>query len=97
MAKETVMIDGVYQEVDETHHAHSQHTVNSEEDIRKNKSDEIRTERNSLLSETDWMAGSDITMPDAWKTYRQTLRDITTHENFPDTFDIESDFPTKPS
>ena len=37
----------------------------------------LRSERNSLLAETDWMAFSDVTMSDAWKKYRQDLRDIT--------------------
>ena len=30
-----------------------------------------------LIQESDWMANSDVTMSDAWKTYRQALRDIT--------------------
>ena len=38
--------------------------------------EQIRNHRNSLLAETDWMATSDLTMSDAWKTYRQDLRDI---------------------
>ena len=37
----------------------------------------IRMIRNGLLSQTDWMANSDVTMSDAWKKYRQDLRDIT--------------------
>tara|TARA_R100000329_G_scaffold42043_1_gene39097 strand:+ start:1068 stop:1364 length:297 start_codon:yes stop_codon:yes gene_type:complete len=37
----------------------------------------IREERTGLLAECDWMAMSDTTMTDAWKTYRQNLRDIT--------------------
>ena len=37
---------------------------------------EIREHRDRLLTETDWMANSDVTMSDAWKTYRQDLRDI---------------------
>ena len=37
----------------------------------------IRQERTNLLAECDWMAMSDTTMTDAWKTYRQKLRDIT--------------------
>ena len=37
----------------------------------------IRMIRNGLLAETDWMANSDVTMSDAWKKYRQDLRDIT--------------------
>ena len=36
----------------------------------------LRSKRNQLLAETDWMAGSDLTMSDAWKTYRQELRDL---------------------
>lgn len=55
----------------------------------------LRNMRNLLLVETDWMSGSDYTMSDAWKTYRQALRDIT------DTYSSMSDdgftFPTKPS
>ena len=37
---------------------------------------EIRQHRDYLLSKTDWMALSDMTMSDDWKTYRQALRDI---------------------
>lgn len=37
----------------------------------------IRQERTDLLAECDWMGMSDLTMTDAWKTYRQELRDIT--------------------
>ena len=51
-----------------------------------------RRERNALLAETDWMASSDYTMSDAWKTYRQALRDLPSQSGFPDV-----DFPTKPS
>ena len=57
------------------------------------KSEEVRQERNSLLSETDWMAGSDVTMSDEWRTYRQALRDIPSQEGFPNTVT----WPTKPS
>ena len=42
-----------------------------------------RAERNRRLTESDWMANSDVTMTDAWKTYRQALRDITKHSNWP--------------
>ena len=37
---------------------------------------EFRNKRNNLLAETDWMANSDVTMSDEWKTYRQALRDL---------------------
>ena len=50
--------------------------------------------RNSLLAETDWSAMSDVTMTDAQRVYRQALRDITTHSNWPNL--EEADWPTKP-
>ena len=61
-----------------------------------------RAERNRRLAETDWMANSDVTMSDAWKTYRQALRDITTHSNWPNLkmagpLGGEDDWPVKPS
>lgn len=36
----------------------------------------LRTERNQKLEKTDWMATSDYTMSDDWKTYRQALRNL---------------------
>ena len=36
----------------------------------------LREERSRRLSESDWMANSDVTMSDEWKTYRQALRDL---------------------
>ena len=56
----------------------------------------LRNKRNSLLHETDWMANSDVTISDEWKTYRQALRDL------PSGLDTVAkvnakEFPTKPS
>ena len=62
-----------------------------------------RTERNRRLAETDWMACSDVTMSNDWKTYRQALRDITKHSNWPNLKvpDMDgsgdNDWPVKPS
>lgn len=53
-----------------------------------------RYERNKLLSETDFHALSDVTMSAEMTTYRQALRDITTHANWPNLGD--DDWPTKP-
>ena len=36
----------------------------------------LRVERDRLLALTDWRASSDLTLADAWKTYRQALRDV---------------------
>jgi hypothetical protein len=53
-----------------------------------------RGKRDGLLAETDWMALSDVTMTTEMTTYRQALRDITTHANWPNLAD--DDWPTKP-
>ena len=56
----------------------------------------LRNKRNILLAETDWMANSDVTMSNDWKTYRQALRDITTQT--PEDMALSNiTFPTKPS
>ena len=52
----------------------------------------VRNQRNYLISETDWMALSDVTMSDAWTTYRQALRDIPAQSGFP----ASVTWPTKP-
>ena len=56
---------------------------------------QLRDQRNTLLSETDWMGNSDVTMSDAWTTYRQALRDITTQTPSDDTLSNIT-WPTKP-
>jgi len=53
-----------------------------------------RSKRDSLIAETDWTALSDVTMSAEMTTYRQALRDITIHENWPNLSD--DDWPTKP-
>ena len=55
----------------------------------------LRSERNNLLVETDWMSASDYTMSDAWKKYRQDLRDITTQTPTDERLSNIT-FPTKP-
>ena len=44
----------------------------------------LRNKRQGLLQETDWMANSDVTMSDAWKTYRQALRDLPANTTDPE-------------
>ena len=53
-----------------------------------------RTKRDGLLAQTDYFALTDVTMDAAMTTYRQALRDITVHSNWPDLAD--ADWPTKP-
>ena len=56
--------------------------------------DAARKKRDGLLSDTDWMALSDVTMSADMTSYRQALRDITDHVNFP--YLGEDDWPVKP-
>lgn len=54
----------------------------------------VRTQRDAKLAETDFYGLSDVTMSAEMTTYRQALRDITSHANFP--YLAEDDWPTKP-
>ena len=53
-----------------------------------------RATRDAKLAETDFYALSDVTMSAEMTTYRQALRDITSHANWPNL--EEADWPTKP-
>ena len=57
---------------------------------------QVRNERNSLLSETDWVvtkaSETGVAVSDDWKTYRQALRDVPSQSD-PDNIT----WPTKPS
>ena len=53
-----------------------------------------RTTRNTLIAETDFYALSDVTMTDAMTAYREALRNLPEHSNWPN---LESgNWPTKP-
>jgi hypothetical protein len=55
--------------------------------------DEIRQQRNQLLTASDWTQIPDCTVDkQAWATYRQALRDITAQAGFP----ADVTWPTKP-
>ena len=41
----------------------------------------LRVERDRRIAKTDWRASSDLTLSDAWKTYRQALRDLPAKSN----------------
>ena len=57
---------------------------------------DLRQKRDALLAETDWMGNQDYSITDAWKTYRQALRDITDTTPSDDALSNIT-FPTKPS
>ena len=58
------------------------------------EAERVRSERDRLLADTDWTGLSDVTMSAEMTTYRQALRDITGHANFP--YLDDNDWPTKP-
>jgi hypothetical protein len=62
-----------------------------------------RNRRNGLLAESDWVTikavdssndGLGVQLPQVWVEYRQALRDITSHANWPNL--AEGDWPVKP-
>ena len=86
--------------------------TDSEKEVAKNDSNNAlatanRAQRDRLLAETDWMVVKALesggTLADNWKTYRQALRDITTHSNWPALKVAgpgesgDNDWPVKPS
>jgi len=58
------------------------------------KAKEMRAKRDTLLAATDYLALTDNTMDDITVGYRQALRDITDHANWPHL--EEGDWPVKP-
>ena len=67
-------------------------TTEEQATLTSQKWEEVRNQRNTILQATDWMASSDLTLSDAWKNYRQALRDVPTQS---DPFNIT--WPTSPS
>ena len=59
------------------------------------RSEQVRSLRNGALSRSDWTQSVDAPFSDvtkqAWATYRQALRDLTSQPTFPDVV-----WPTKP-
>lgn len=85
-------LDGVERQM--TEEEISQYNAEKAEFIANEMPIRNRQKRDQLLAETDWWAMSDRTMTAEQTAYRQALRDITTHANWPNLAD--SDWPTKP-
>ena len=64
-----------------------------------NAEQSVRSQRDNLLTSTDWLVikaqETGVAMDQAWATYRQALRDITDHANFP--YLEDADWPVKPN
>lgn len=73
----------------------SEEIANRESKLTELQPVNIREERDAKLTESDWTQVVDAPVNQAaWATYRQALRDIPTHANFPNL--TETDWPTKP-
>ena len=62
----------------------------------------LRIERDTRIAKTDWRASSDLILSNAWKTYRQALRDLPASATPKLNSDYELDltsvtWPTEPS
>lgn len=80
------------------------HTVEEQLNAYKASVDEraannVRNTRDNLLSKSDWTQIPDSPFTEeqktAWAAYRQSLRDLTQHENFPHLSEL--DWPTEPT
>ena len=69
----------------------AEHEAAYQADLDAKAAESVRTQRDAKLAKTDWTALTDVTMAAEMTTYRQALRDITLHENFPHLQD--SDWP----
>jgi len=77
MVNENKLVDGVLVELtDAEQSALEQVRVDWASKSGERKLKEIREIRLGKLIETDYLANSDVTMPDNVKTWRQTLRDL---------------------
>ena len=72
----------------------AQHEAAYQATLDANVATSNRATRDTKLAETDFYALSDVTMSSDMTTYRQALRDLPTHSNWPDLED--ADWPTKP-
>tara|TARA_R100001443_G_scaffold2610_1_gene8555 strand:+ start:970 stop:1308 length:339 start_codon:yes stop_codon:yes gene_type:complete len=61
---------------------------NSTEKVTARKLEQVKKIRLEKLIETDYLANSDVTMPDYVKTWRQTLRDLPTNHTDEDAYDL---------
>ena len=97
MANKNTMVDGQLREMTDAEQAeYDDRNTAWDNDAPNRRMADLRRQRDALLIETDYMGNSDVTMSDAWKTYRQALRDITSQTPSDDALSNIT-FPTKPS
>ena len=97
MANGKTMVDGQLREMtDVEQEEYDARNTAWTNDAPNRRMAELRRQRDALLAETDYMGNSDVTMSDAWTTYRQALRDITSQTPSDDALSNIT-FPTKPT
>ena len=76
----------------------AEHEAAYQADLDAKAAESVRTQRDAKLAESDWMviksSETGIALATEWATYRQALRDITTHANFPNL--EEANWPVAP-
>ncbi len=72
----------------------AEHEAAYQAGLNANVAESNRNKRDGLLAATDYFALTDVTMDAAMTTYRQALRDLPSHSNWPNLED--ADWPTKP-
>jgi hypothetical protein len=76
----------------------AEHEAAYQADLDAKAAASVRAARDAKLAESDWMviksAETGVALATEWATYRQALRDITTHANFPNL--EEADWPVAP-
>lgn len=95
LSDEPSLVDGNWVKVWTVHDK----TADQIADYDSNMADGNRFARNNKLSSSDWtqLADSPLSTESkaAWATYRQSLRDLSSHANWPNLED--SDWPTEPA
>ena len=94
-----IQVDGTVVErtVEKGHPEYTESTNYTQEWLAEGTGKQERIRRTHLLADTDWTQNPDVPSDTKtkWQTYRQALRDLPTHKNWP--FLEDADWPTKPS
>ena len=75
-------------------HTKSEQETTYQQQLDNSAAERNRRERDNRIVATDWWALSDLTMTSEQTAYRQALRDITAHKNWPHLED--ADWPVAP-
>ena len=80
MAQKNIIYDGKTKKITVVDYTSEEQAVfddyNSTEKVTARKLEQVKEIRLQKLQETDYLANSDVTMPDNIKTWRQSLRDL---------------------